>query len=237
MEEKQKNINIAIDGPAGAGKSTLSKMLAKELGYIYVDTGALYRAIGLFVLNHSISLEDDEKIIDVLKDINLQLSYKNSKQLVILNDEDVSSKIRTQEVSMAASKVSAIKEVRSFLLKLQKDMAANNSVVMDGRDIGTVILPNADIKIFLTASPEERAKRRHKELLGKGQNVNYQEVLDTIKKRDFQDSNRSVAPLKPADDSIIVDTTNYKLDASLDLLLECVKEHLKWVYFHLAENI
>ncbi|CDZ24218.1 Cytidylate kinase [[Clostridium] cellulosi] len=227
MEKGQKTINIAIDGPAGAGKSTLSKMLASQLGYIYVDTGALYRTVGLYALRKGVNPKDAEKVSQLLKEIRIEIKFISGTQHVFLNDEDVSNLIRTPEVSMAASAVSAIPNVRSFLLDLQKDIAAKNNIIMDGRDIGTVILPNAQIKIFLTASPEIRAKRRFDELIAKGQNVDYQSVLNDIKKRDEADSGREIAPLKPAKDAIIVDTTEYNLEQSLELLIKIVKERLK----------
>lgn len=227
MENGQKTINIAIDGPAGAGKSTLSKMLAAKLGYIYVDTGALYRTVGLYALRNGVKPDDAENVSRLLKDIRIEIKFISGTQHVLLNDEDVSNLIRTPEVSMAASAVSAIPSVRSFLLDLQKDIAAKNNIVMDGRDIGTVILPYAQIKIFMTASPEIRAKRRYDELIAKGQNVDYQSVLNDIKKRDEADSGREIAPLKPAEDAIIVDTTEYNLEQSLELLINIVKEHLK----------
>lgn len=220
-------INIAIDGPAGAGKSTLAKLLAKKFGYIYVDTGALYRSVALFAARNSVEAKDYLKVKQLLPQIHLDIRYIKGAQRVYLNDEDVSNAIRTPEISMAASAVSAISEVRSFLLNLQKDIAARNDVVMDGRDIGTVVLPNADIKIFLTASPEDRAGRRYRELLQKKNAVNYDDVLADVLQRDKQDAERAIAPLKPADDAIIVDTTGFELEQSLQKLILIVKERLK----------
>lgn len=220
-------INIAIDGPAGAGKSTLAKLLAKKFGYIYVDTGALYRSIALFAAKNSVEARDYLKVIQLLSQIHLDIRYIKGAQRVYLNDEDVSTAIRTPEISMAASAVSAIPEVRSFLLNLQKDIAARSDVVMDGRDIGTVVLPNADIKIFLTASPEDRAGRRYRELLQKKNAVNYDDVLADVLQRDKQDAERAIAPLKPAEDAIIVDTTGFELEQSLQKLILIVKERLK----------
>lgn len=207
-------VNVAIDGPAGAGKSTIAKECAKRLGFIYVDTGALYRSIGLYVINSGKDYNNSDDVISCLPGINLALKFIDGSQRVFLNGEDISEKIRTPEVSMAASGVSSIPQVRSFLLEIQRNMAKSNSVIMDGRDIGTVILPNADVKIFLTASPEERAERRYKELLEKGEKVTLKEVLDDIILRDKQDSTRSIAPLKPAENSVTVDTTGKTLEQS-----------------------
>lgn len=223
---RNKHINIAIDGPAGAGKSTLSRMLAKKLGFIYVDTGALYRAIGLFCLNKGITVSDADKVCSALNEIDLKIKFENMEQQVVLNGKNVSPLIRTPEVSMAASNVSAIPAVREFLLNLQKDMAAKNNVVMDGRDIGTVILPKAEVKIFLTASAEERANRRFKEMIDKGEKADYNDVLDKIIKRDKADCEREIAPLKQAHDATLLDTTKMDLDEALIALINCVKERL-----------
>ena len=221
------HVNIAIDGPAGAGKSTLSRMLAEQLGYIYVDTGALYRTVGLSALRRGVATSDANRIKELLTDTSVEIKFKNVGQHVFLNGEDVSLLIRSSEVSMAASQVSAIPEVRAFLLFLQKNLAAKNNVVMDGRDIGTVVLPDAKIKIFLTASPQERARRRYNEILGRGEEADYEKVLADIQKRDAADSGRGIAPLKPAEDAIIVDTTDFELEKSLEKLTLIVKEHLK----------
>lgn len=217
-------ISIAIDGPAGAGKSTIAKEVSKKLGYIYIDTGAMYRAIGLYALENNVNPKNIKAVVSLLPLIDLKIKFIDDIQKVFLNDEDVSDKIRQPEVSMAASDVSAIKEVRAFLLDLQKNMAKSNNVLMDGRDIGTVVLPNADVKIFLTASNEERAKRRYNQLASQGKNVSYQDVLDDIIKRDYNDSNRDIAPLKPADDAIIVDTTGEILEQSVKRILDIIKE-------------
>ena len=219
-------INIAIDGPSGAGKSTLARKIATHFGYIYVDTGALYRAVGLFIMRNNVNPKDAETVNKLLPSIKLELIYIVGEQCVFLNSEDVSKDIRQPEVSMAASDVSAIAEVRSFLFDLQKEMANRNNVVMDGRDIGTVVLPNACVKIFLTATPEERANRRYDELMQKGISVSYNEVLSDIKQRDFNDSNRKIAPLKPANDSIIVDTTGNDMEKSLEILINLIKDKL-----------
>jgi len=199
--------NIAIDGPAGAGKSTIAKAVSKELGIIYVDTGALYRAVGLNALRKNIDTKDVNLVTESLKDVSVDLRFVDGEQRVFLGEEDVSVDIRLPEASMAASNVSAIPSVRQFLFDLQRKIANENNCLMDGRDIGTVVLPNAQLKVFLTASPEARAKRRYDELIAKGQDVEYKDVLDDLNKRDYQDTHREIAPLKPADDSVIVDTT------------------------------
>ncbi len=211
-------MNIAIDGPAGAGKSTLSRMLAKRLGFVYVDTGALYRAVGLFAVRHGATPDDVPGVTALLPDIHLELRCSSEGQRVFLCGEDVTAAIRAPEISRASSQVSAIPAVRAFLLDLQKDLAKENDVVMDGRDIGTVVLPHAELKIFLTASPEARAHRRHLELQQKGGNLTYEQVLEDVKTRDEQDSSRAVAPLRVADDAVVVDTTHDDLAASLERL-------------------
>lgn len=221
------SIAIAIDGPAGAGKSSLSKEVAKELSFIYVDTGALYRTIGLAASRKGLKKEDKAEIISMLNDIDVKLSFNDEgTQIVLLNGEDVSSFIRTPEASMFASAVSAIPEVRAFLLDLQRNMAKSDNVIMDGRDIGTVVLPDAKIKIFLTASPEKRAMRRHKENIEKGIDSTYEEVLKDVNQRDYQDIHREIAPLKPAEDSVLVDTSDYDFEGSKELLLKVIKERM-----------
>lgn len=217
-------INVAIDGPAGAGKSTVARGAAKELGYIYVDTGALYRTVALAATRNGV-LESAEKTEQMLKDITVDLAFDDAgAQCVYLNGEDVSSLIRTPEISMAASNVSKIPAVRTFLLGLQRDIAAKNNVIMDGRDIATVVLPDAQVKIFLTASPECRAERRYKELLEKGENVKYDDVLADVNARDYQDSHREIAPLKPAEDSVIADTSGKSLPQSIEMIISVIKE-------------
>lgn len=220
-------INIAIDGPAGAGKSSVAKLVAKELGYIYVDTGALYRTVGLYSIRKGIDTKDAEAVTATLKDIEVKLGFVDGAQHVFLNGEDVSDAIRTPEASMGASNVSAIPAVRTFLFDLQRDIAKNNNCLMDGRDIGTVVLPNAQIKLFLTASPEARAERRYKELIEKGEKVDFQEVLDDINKRDYQDSHREIAPLKQAEDAILVDNSGCNLEEGKELVINIIKENLK----------
>ncbi len=217
-------INIAIDGPAGAGKSSLSKLLAKELSYIYVDTGALYRAIGLKFSRLGFDTELNGDIDTILEDTMLDIRFIDGAQRVFLDGEDVSDDIRTPTASMMASAVSARPVVREFLLGMQRRLAANNNVVMDGRDIGTVILPNAQVKIFLTADVKVRAERRYKELIEKGQTVDFNEVLEDMKLRDYNDSHRAIAPLKQADDAVLADTTNLSFEESLALLIKIVKE-------------
>lgn len=219
-------INVAIDGPAGAGKSTIAKAAAKELGFIYVDTGALYRTIALSAVRCG-AVSDNEKIINMLNDITVKLGFADDgSQCVYLNGEDVSSLIRTPEISMAASKVSAIPEVRAFLLDLQRDIAKGNHVIMDGRDIASVVLPNAKPKIFLFASPECRAERRYKELVEKGEDVTYEDVLVDVNRRDYQDSHREIAPLKPTEESVMADTSELDLQQSIELIIRIIKENM-----------
>lgn len=220
-------VNIAIDGPAGAGKSSTAKLVAKKLGYIYVDTGALYRTVGLYSIRKGIDTKNAEKVIATLPDVKVDLKFVDGAQHVFLNGEDVSEAIRTPEASMGASNVSAIPKVREFLFDLQRKIAAENDCIMDGRDIGTVVLPNADVKIFLTTSVEERANRRYKEMIEKGEEADYNDILEDIKKRDYQDSHREIAPLKQADDAIYVDNGGYNLEDGAEDLLRIIKEHLK----------
>lgn len=219
-------INIAIDGPAGAGKSSIAKLVSKELGYIYVDTGALYRTVGLYSIRKGIDTKDAENVTATLKDIEVKLGFVDGAQHVFLNGEDVSDAIRTPEASMGASNVSAIPAVRTFLFDLQRDIAKNNNCIMDGRDIGTVVLPDAQIKLFLTASPEARAERRYKELIEKGEKVDFQDVLDDINKRDYQDSHREIAPLKQAEDAILVDNSGCNLEEGKELVLGIIRDKL-----------
>ena len=219
-------INVAIDGPAGAGKSTIAKAAAKEIGFIYVDTGALYRAVAYNAVKTG-AIDDEQKIINMLDSTKVELKYVNGVQAVYLNGEDVSAFIRTPEISMGASKVSAIPQVRAFLLNLQREIASKNNVIMDGRDIATVVLPNADVKIFLFASPECRAERRYKELIEKGESVSFDDVLKDVNQRDYQDSHREIAPLKPSDDSIMADTSELTLQESINLIVNTIKEKIQ----------
>lgn len=217
-------INVAIDGPAGAGKSTVSRAAAKAVGYIYVDTGALYRAVGVNALRKGIDTKDKPAVAASLADISVDLVFENGEQKVLLNSENVSSEIRTPPASMAASDVSAVPEVRAFLFDLQRDIAKRNNCIMDGRDIGTVVLPDAKVKIFLTASPEERATRRYRELIEKGTDVKYEDVLAELIERDYNDSHREIAPLKPAEDGVILDTTGLSLEESVNEIIRIIKE-------------
>lgn len=219
-------INVAIDGPAGAGKSTIAKAAAKELGFIYVDTGALYRAVAYNAVKNGV-IDDEQGIISMLDDTKVELKYVEGVQSVYLNGEDVSGFIRTPEISMGASKVSAIPQVREFLLNLQREIAKNNNVIMDGRDIATVVLPDAEVKIFLFASPECRAERRYKELVEKGENVSFDDVLKDVNQRDYQDSHREIAPLKPSEESIMADTSELTLQESIDLIVNTIKEKIQ----------
>lgn len=217
---------IAIDGPAGAGKSTIAKFLAKDLELIYVDTGALYRAIGYYMVNNGIAIDDDAAVVAALDGVRVSLAHVDGVQRVFVNDEDVSDRIRTPQISMAASRVSAIPAVRAFLLNLQRDIAATHSVIMDGRDIGTTILPNADVKIFLTASPEARAERRYKELIEKGESVTFEDVLTDMIKRDYDDAHRAASPLRKAEDAIEVDTGDLTLEESIAKMKQVILENL-----------
>lgn len=217
-------INIAIDGPGGAGKSTVARAVAKQLGFIYVDTGAIYRAIGLKFVRTGKSFTN-ENIISVLPGTELSLTHIDGEQHIIIDGEDVSSLIRTQEISSAASKVSAVPEVRAFLLDLQRDIARKNNVIMDGRDVGTVILPNAEVKIFLTANVEVRARRRHRELMAKGLETpdTFERVFKEVAERDKADSERATAPLKPAEDAVLVDTSDMDFEQSVQTVINIIR--------------
>jgi cytidylate kinase len=217
-------INVALDGPSGAGKSTIAKAVAKKLEYVYVDTGALYRALAYHVISTGTDLKDEAAVVSSLDNINVELKYIGGAQHVMLEGEDVSDKIRTPEISMGASAVSAIPKVRELLLDLQKDIARKNNIIMDGRDIGTVVLPKAQVKIFLTATAEERANRRFKELQEKGDPSTYEQVLEDIKQRDYNDTHRDIAPLKKADDAVEVDSTKMTLDEVIDEIVRIIRE-------------
>ncbi len=219
-------IQIAIDGPSGAGKSTVAKALAQKLGIVYVDTGALYRTIGYAAVSRGISTKDALALEALLPDIHIDVKYENGVQCVYLNGENLGDRIRRPEISMAASDVSAIPAVRAFLLDTQRDIARRNSVVMDGRDIGTVILPDADVKIFMVASAEARALRRTKELEEKGMSANYEDVLREMKERDAQDSGRAIAPAIPAPDAIHLDNSGMSVEESVDAVIKLIEPHL-----------
>lgn len=212
------SISIAIDGPAGAGKSTIAKMLAKQLGFIYVDTGAMYRAMALYFLRNQIQAGEEEKINKACENADITIVYENGVQQVILNGENVTSLLRTEEVGKMASAGAKSKEVRIKLVELQRSLAANENVIMDGRDVGTYVLPNAGIKVYLTASSEERARRRYEELIGKGEECNLDEIERDIITRDEQDMNREFAPLKKAEDAILVDSSNMTIEEVVEAI-------------------
>ena len=219
--------SIAIDGPSGAGKSSLARSCAAKFGFLYVDTGAIYRTVGLAAFRRGIDRRDEAAVSALLPELDIQMAYNTQgEQCMFLNGEDVSKEIRLPEISICASDVSALPAVRSYLLEMQRKMAREHNVIMDGRDIGTVVLPDAELKIFLTASAEARAERRMKELVAKGVEANFEEVLRDIRYRDEQDSNRETAPLKPAEDSVLVDTTEIDFAASEALLCRIIKEKL-----------
>lgn len=220
------SINIAIDGPAGAGKSTIARRVAQQLGYIYVDTGALYRAVALFAVQRNVDLDRPEHVAEILPMIDIELKYVGGEQCVYLCGENVSRVIRNPKISSAASIVSAMPKVREHLFDLQLEIAQENNVIMDGRDIGTVVLPHAQIKIFLTASAEERARRRFSEMVNAGMKANYEEVLADIQSRDYNDTHRAIAPLRQAPDAILVDTTEYDLEQAVELVYNTIIQRL-----------
>lgn len=220
-------IAVALDGPAGAGKSSIAKKAAKALDYIYIDTGALYRTIGLAAARRNVEPIPSNEVEKLISEIKVDLTFnEQGEQIVLLDNEDVSGLIRTPEASMMASKISAIPAVRAYLLDLQRSMAKSQNVIMDGRDIGTVVLPDAQVKIFLTASPEVRAERRYKELVEKGMNVNYDDILNDVIERDYNDTHRETAPLKPADGCIIVNTTDIDFEQSVEKIISVIKENV-----------
>jgi cytidylate kinase len=220
-------LRVALDGPSGAGKSTIAKAVAAKTGLIYVDTGSLYRTVGLYMAQHGIDAYDTEKIIAALPEVDIKLTYKNGRQCVSLCGEQVGDKIRTEEASFYASAVSKIPEVRAFLFEMQRSLAREGGCIMDGRDIGTVIMPDAEIKVFMTATAEERARRRHKEQREKGIEVSFEEVLESIIARDKQDSEREAAPLKPADDAIEFINDGYTIETSADYIIDLMKKYLE----------
>jgi len=219
--------SVAIDGPSGAGKSTLARRLAAHFGFLYVDTGAIYRTVGLYALRQGIDTRDADAVTALLPEIRIDLSYDDAGlQQMFLNGENVSTSIRTPEASMAASNVSAVPAVRAFLLEMQRELARRHNVLMDGRDIGTVVLPSADVKIFLTASAEERARRRYEELFARGEQVAYADVLADMKQRDRNDSMRAAAPLRAAEDAVLLDTSGNSFEESFLLLKSVIEEKL-----------
>ena len=226
MMIKNTNIKIAIDGPSGAGKSTLAKNIARELNCMYLDTGALYRTVGLYIRNNNIGSKDTVKIIASLSEINVEVKFDGGRQLMFLNDTDVTAEIRQNDISRYASDVSAIPEVRAYLLDIQRITAEKYDIVMDGRDIGTVIMPNAQVKIFLNADVNERAERRYNELIAKGQNVDYESILNDVIQRDKNDSSRDTAPLKPADDAVLFNNSGMEEHETLECVLKIIKEKL-----------
>jgi cytidylate kinase len=221
------SVNIAIDGPAGAGKSTIAKACAAKLGYVYVDTGAMYRSIALYMIKHGIDVSDENLVSSNVSSVALDISYADGEQRIFLNKIDVTGKIRTPEVSAAASAVSAYKKVRESLLSMQRDIAAKENVIMDGRDIGTTILPNADIKIYLTASADVRGNRRYKELTEKGIKVDLESVINDVKKRDEADLTRAVSPLRMASDAILIDSSDMTIDQVVDKIVNYVNGMIK----------
>lgn len=224
MEHK----SIAIDGPAGAGKSTLARQLAKKLGFLYVDTGAIYRTVALKTIKAGVAPSEKEKVIPLLENLDIRMDYgPDGEQQMFLEGENVSKAIREHQVSNLTSQVSAMKEVRDFLLDFQRKQAREHNVVMDGRDIGTVVLPDADVKIFLTAAPEARAHRRLRELEQRGQSADFETILHDIIDRDERDRSREIAPLRQAEDAVLLDTTKLNLEESLDAMLSLVKEHIE----------
>ena len=217
-------MRVALDGPAGAGKSSVAKEVAKRCGYLYVDTGAMYRTIGYYCLKNHIDVHDSDKVVSALPQIQVETKYNSAgEQRMYLNGEDVSEAIRTPEGGMAASAVSALPQVRAFLLQTQRDMAKKYSVVMDGRDIGTVVLPSATVKIFITADSRVRAQRRYKELLQRGEEITYEKVLRDIQRRDYRDSHRRAAPLKQAEDAILLDTSDMDFDTAVKAVKDIIE--------------
>ena len=222
------SVAIALDGPAGAGKSSIAKRAAKALDFIYVDTGALYRTIGIAATRKGVEPKPSLEVEKLLSEITVDLTFNDKgEQVVLLDGEDVSGLIRTPEASMMASKISAVPSVRAYLLDLQRNMAKSHNVIMDGRDIGTVVLPDAKVKIFLTASPEARAQRRYKELCEKGMDVKYEDILNDVITRDYNDSHRETAPLKPAEGCVMVDTTELDFEQSVEKIISVIKEHCR----------
>ena len=219
--------NVAIDGPAGAGKSTIAKLVAKEKGYIYVDTGAMYRGLAIHFLDKGIQPQETEKVIEACKDAEVTIAYEDAVQHVYLNGKDISSRLRNEEVGNMASVTSAIPEVRKKLLELQQNLAKTQNVIMDGRDIGTCVLPHADVKVYLTASVETRAKRRYQELQEKGEDCNLEEIAHDIEERDRRDMTREIAPLKQAEDAVLVDSSDMTIDEVVTEIVALARERMQ----------
>lgn len=217
---------IAVDGPAGSGKGAVTKKLAKKIGFTNLDTGAIYRCVALLVVRQNIEIGEHKEIIPLLDNLEIEFKVKDDKELVFLNGEDVSEEIRTQEVTKIVSPVSSIKEVREKMTILQRKMAESKNIIMEGRDIGTCVFPNAEVKIYLDATVEERAKRRYKENIEKGMNVTYEEILESVKTRDHADMTREIAPLKKAEDAIVLDSTNLTIEQVVDKMAEIIKEKI-----------
>ena len=226
MKGKNKMYSIAIDGPSGSGKSSVAKAVSARLGFLYVDTGAIYRTVGVFAKRNGIDPHDEETLGKNLDKVDIKIKWIDGTQHVFLSDEDVSDEIRLPEMSMYASAVSALGNVRAFLLQMQRDFAKTNNVIMDGRDIGTVVLPDADVKIFMYATAEARAQRRYKELLEKGKDVTYEDVLSDMIERDKNDSSRALAPCKPAEDAIMLDNSEMNLEENIEKVLELINEKI-----------
>ncbi|MBE5898061.1 MAG: (d)CMP kinase [Lachnospiraceae bacterium] len=220
------SMNIAIDGPAGAGKSTIAKKVAKEMGFIYVDTGAMYRSLALYFIRQGIDKDDETKISEAVKDCNVTIDYVNGEQQVILNGENVTGLIRTEEVGNMASASSVFKDVRTKLVSLQQDLAKSKDVIMDGRDIGTCVLPEAQVKVFLTASVDERASRRYKELVEKGENPDLDKIKKDIEERDYRDSHRENSPLRQAEDAVLVDSSNMTIEEVVNAITKLCKDKM-----------
>ena len=221
------SFNIAIDGPAGAGKSTIARAAARSLGFLYVDTGAMYRAIALHLLRNHVEVEQTDKIEELFADMTIRIAYSGGEQQIILNGENVTSQLRKEEVGNMASRSAANPKVREKLLQLQRDIARDNDVIMDGRDIGTFVLPNADVKVYLTASVEERANRRYLELKEKGLDADMAKIEEDIRTRDFQDMNRTIAPLKQAEDAVVIDSSRMSIPEVMDRIVDAFQESLK----------
>lgn len=221
-------ISIAIDGPSGSGKSSISKCLAKKLGFVHVDTGALYRTIAYYLCKNNVDYSNSEKVCENLKDIDIKVKFSNNNQNVFLNGVNVTDKIRSADISIASSRISSMPLVRKFLLDLQKDIAKENNVIMDGRDIATVVLPNSEVKIFLTASPEVRAKRRYNQMVADDPKINFSDVLKNINERDFNDTHREISPLKISDDAVVFDNSDLTFDQTVNSILKIIKERINF---------